>query len=100
MKRMKRVLAITLAACTLAACADTQDDMSVPDATDAASQMMIDPCLEQTARLTGKPLGDIYNEDPIETGGGPVIPISVGDADYSCRLNADGTVTVSSETAS
>ncbi len=60
---------------------------------------MHDPCLHQAARLTGIPKNQIVVTDRLKTGGGPILTLSARGTPYTCRLNANGTVTVFSEFA-
>jgi hypothetical protein len=60
---------------------------------------MHDPCLHKAARLTGIPKKQIVVTDRLKTGGGPILTLSARGTPYTCRLNANGSVTVFSEFA-
>ncbi len=60
---------------------------------------MVTPCVAQAARLTGASRGSIRVLDRIRTGGGPILTLSVAGGKYTCRLEANDSVTVFSEYA-
>ena len=60
---------------------------------------MVTPCVAQAARLTGASRGSIRVLDRIRTGGGPILTLSAAGGKYTCRLEANDSVTVFSEYA-
>jgi len=60
---------------------------------------MVTPCVAQAARLTGASRGSIRVLDRIRTGGGPILTLSAAGGKYTCRLEANNSVTVFSEYA-
>lgn len=92
-----------LAACgALAGCLETTPEAPRDDGlqgSPAQFAAMTQPCIAQAARLTGVAANTITVNDQIRTGGGPLLTLNVGGAKYSCRLEANGSVTVFSEFA-
>lgn len=60
---------------------------------------MENPCLTQATRLTGLSSDQIVVTNQIPTGGGPLLTLDANGKPYSCRKEADGSVTVFSEFA-
>ena len=60
---------------------------------------MVTPCVAQAARLTGASRGSIRVLNRIRTGGGPILTLSAAGGKYTCRLEANDSVTVFSEYA-
>jgi len=60
---------------------------------------MVTPCVAQAARLTGASRGSIRVLNRIRTGGGPILTLSAAGGKYTCRLEANNSVTVFSEYA-
>ncbi|EPX85325.1 hypothetical protein [Salipiger mucosus] len=85
----------------LAGCVETtepprDDGLSGTDPQFAAMET---PCRAQASRMTGSPQGAVAILDRIRTGGGPILTLSANGANYTCRLEPDGSVTVFSEFA-
>ena len=87
-------LALSLAGCT----EDSTSDTGL-SGTDAQFAQMRAPCIAQAARLTGIPETQIVVSSQLQTGGGPLLVLDARGTSYSCRLEADGSVTVFSEFA-
>ena len=105
---MIRYLRLTAAAATvamLAGCASSNDAArgASPDDGLSGKQNQFDgmtsPCIAQASRMTGLSRGAIVVTDRIRTGGGPLLTLTAGGTNYSCRLEDDGSVTVFSEFA-
>jgi hypothetical protein len=104
---MKNAMKLVIGAAalgTLAGCVETggtgggapSDGLS---GTDAQFNAMTAPCIDQAARFAGFPARDINIADRLRTGGGPLLVLDAGGQRLSCRLEADGSVTVFSEFA-
>lgn len=88
------VLALPLAACV----EDSAEDTGLSGSEAQFAQMRA-PCVAQAARLTGIPENQIVVTSELQTGGGPLLVLDARGTSYSCRLEADGSVTVFSEFA-
>ena len=100
---MKNVIQVWFGAAALGAvagCVETSgssnDGLS---GTDAQFNAMTAPCIDQAARFANYPAMDINIADRVRTGGGPLLVLDAGGQRLSCRLEADGSVTVFSEFA-
>lgn len=92
-------LALAFAALTgLGACMEGMGDNGLSGTPDQFA-MMTQPCISQASHLTGVPQKRIQVLDQLQTGGGPLLTLKAGRANLSCRLEADGSVTVFSEYA-
>ncbi len=101
---MKYVMKMVICAAALAAvtgCVETSGSGSSDglSGTDAQFNAMTTPCIDQAARFANFPAMDINILDRIRTGGGPLLVLDAGGQRLSCRLEADGSVTVFSEFA-
>jgi hypothetical protein len=67
--------------------------------TTAQFNAMTAPCIDQAARFASFPAEDINIAERVRTGGGPLLVLDAGGQRLSCRLEADGSVTVFSEFA-
>lgn len=100
-----KLAALLTAATALAGCPDGGDMGSGKPKDDGLSgtpaqfAAMRSPCIAQASRLTGVSVGTITVIDEIRTGSGPLLTLNAGGAKYSCRLEADGRVSVFSEFA-
>ena len=95
-------VALSVAAAALAGCTEMAADMSDDtglSGTQSQFDAMTGPCLAQAARMTGLGAGAITVQDRLQTGGGPILTLDAGGTSYTCRLEADGSVTVFSEFA-
>lgn len=99
MKRLPMTLSLGVSAALLAGCVETSKPASGLSGTDAEFDAMTGPCMAQAGRLTGAGAGSVRTLERIQTGGGPVLTLMAGGAKYTCRLEANGTVTVFSEFA-
>ncbi|MBF9058451.1 hypothetical protein HKCCSP123_04580 [Rhodobacterales bacterium HKCCSP123] len=95
-----KITAFAVVTAGLAGCVDMggapSDGLS---GTEAQFNSMTAPCIDQAARFSGYPAIDINIVDRIQTGGGPLLVLDAGGQRLSCRLEADGSVTVFSEFA-
>ncbi len=102
---MKNLIKIAIGAAALGAlagCIETGTGGSTNDGlsgTQAQFNAMTSPCINQAASMTGFPARDINIADRIRTGGGPLLVLDAGGQRLSCRLEANGSVTVFSEFA-
>lgn len=96
-----KLFACAAALAGLAACAETESAATDNglSGTPADFAAMAGPCTDQAARMTGVPAGDVSVTNSMQTGGGPLLTLDAGGAAYSCRREADGSVTVFSEFA-
>jgi hypothetical protein len=96
-----KLAAATIALAALAGCADRGDSDADTGlgGTSAQFDAMTNPCIEQAATVSGLAPGNILVTDKTQTGGGPLLTLSAAGADYGCRMEADGSVTVFSEFA-
>ncbi|WP_300535232.1 hypothetical protein [uncultured Mameliella sp.] len=97
-----KILTVVAGCGALTGCLETGPS-SPPDdglkGSPAQFSSMAQPCIAQASRLTGVAAGSISVTDQIRTGGGPLLVLNVGGANYSCRQEPDGRVTVFSEFA-
>lgn len=100
---MKNVIRIVIGAAALGAmagCVETSGNSNDGlSGTDAQFNAMTAPCIDQAARYANYPAMDINIADRVRTGGGPLLVLDAGGQRLSCRLEADGSVTVFSEFA-
>ena len=100
MKNLIKILIGAAALGAVAGCVETSgssnDGLS---GTDAQFNAMTAPCIDQAARYANYPAMDINIADRVRTGGGPLLVLDAGGQRLSCRLEADGSVTVFSEFA-
>ena len=85
--------------CCLGLVACNGYDDATTFATPTEFESMRQPCIDQAATLTSTPADQITVTNEIETGGGPLLTLDAGGTGYSCRKEADGSVTVFSEFA-
>ncbi|MEX5729148.1 hypothetical protein Ga0609869_002501 [Rhodovulum iodosum] len=101
--RIKLTIAAALVTATVAGCVEESGPAMAPDdglsGTPDQFASMTAPCVAQAARLTGVPQGAVVVLDRIRTGGGPILTLQAAGAPYTCRQEADGSVTVFSEFA-
>ena len=96
-----KIATLVVAASAIAGCVETTE-VATDDGlsgTDAQFNAMTAPCIDQAARFANYPAMDINIADRIRTGGGPLLVLDAGGERLSCRLEADGSVTVFSEFA-
>ncbi|WP_109467255.1 hypothetical protein [Albibacillus kandeliae] len=94
---MKPRLALFAIVPLIAGCLDDSDgDLS---GTPSEFAQMKAPCVSQAARMTNIPADQIVVTNEIQTGGGPLLTLDARGTSYSCRKEADGSVTVFSEFA-
>ncbi|MAM61398.1 hypothetical protein [Maritimibacter sp. UBA3975] len=101
MQNIERWMIGGVALLALAACDDTMTGSADTglSGTQAQFTAMEAPCTSQAARLTGASAASVTVLDQIQTGGGPILTLAAGGSNYTCRLEADGSVTVFSEFA-
>lgn len=85
-----------LAGCDEAATATGGDGLS---GTTEQFATMEPGCLSQARVQVGGPPGSIVVKERLRTGGGPLLTLDANGTPLSCRLEADGSVTVFSEYA-
>ncbi|MBL3704170.1 hypothetical protein GI582_15835 [Sulfitobacter sp. BDSS02] len=85
--------------CCLGLVACNDYDEATTFATPTEFEAMRQPCIDQAATLTSIPADQITVSSEIETGGGPLLTLDAAGTRYSCRKEADGSVTVFSEFA-
>jgi len=96
----KTLFAASLVCVTaLAGCLEDSGSDTGLSGTDAQFAAMEGPCRAQASRLTSIPGDQIAVTSKLQTGGGPLLVLDARGTSYSCRLEADGSVTVFSEFA-
>jgi len=99
MKTTFTIAAIFAASAILAGCVETGGSNSGLSGTTDQFTAMRAPCKTQAARMTGTSVSSVSILDSIQTGGGPILTLMAGGSQYTCRLEANGGVTVFSEYA-
>ncbi|MPQ93282.1 hypothetical protein [Thioclava sp. JE_KL1] len=99
MKTTVTIAGLFAASALLAGCVETGGSDPALSGTDTQFDTMTGPCVAQAATLTGTSAGSVTILDRIQTGGGPILTLMAGGSKYTCRLEANGSVTVFSEYA-
>lgn len=98
MKTVLKLTCLATATVALAGCAEDGGGSGQSGITDEFT-LMASPCIEEAAVISGESQSSISAGEHILTSRGPILILNVAGESYRCRLEDDGTVTVSSEFA-